>query len=185
MHTTLLALIALPGLIFWTPIFIVARRQAYYTARSGPTIDVYDEVAQTKLLYGLGSFLLVYSITLIWSWYSARGVLFPAIWVPLLMWFTLRWTEDMLSAARSTRSIFRMICIGRKRLDELRDVRDGLYIRVVEVATGRLGLPRDSRELVKTQKGRRRWLGYFSVRRRRKKDWNEVLRTYDVTDYAE
>lgn len=78
-----------------------------------------------------------------------------------------------------------MICIGRKRLDELRDVRDGLYIRVVEVATGRLGLPRDSRELVKTQKGRRRWLGYFSVRRRRKKDWNEVLRTYDVTDYAE
>jgi glycerol-3-phosphate O-acyltransferase / dihydroxyacetone phosphate acyltransferase len=78
-----------------------------------------------------------------------------------------------------------MLCIGRKRLDELREVREGLYARVVEVATRRLGLPKDSRELVKTQRGKRRWLGYFSVRRRRKKDWNEVLRLYDVTDYAE
>jgi len=78
-----------------------------------------------------------------------------------------------------------MIAVGRGRLEELRGVREGLYERVVEVATGRLGLPRDSRELVKTQRGRRRWLGYFSVKRRKKKDWNEVLRLYDVTDYAE
>jgi hypothetical protein len=28
-------------------------------------------------------------------------------------------------------------------------------------------------------------LGYFSVKRRRKKDWNEVLRLYDVTEYEE
>jgi glycerol-3-phosphate O-acyltransferase / dihydroxyacetone phosphate acyltransferase len=184
-HTALFGLMVLPGLIFWLPIFLVARRQAYQTAKSGPTVDVYDEVAQTKLLYGLGSFLLVYFVTLIWSWSSARGVLFAAIWMPLLMWFTLRWIEDLLSAARSARSIYRMLCIGRKRLDELREVREGLYARVVEVATRRLGLPKDSRELVKTQRGRRRWLGYFSVRRRRKKDWNEVLRLYDVTDYAE
>ena len=183
-HSVLLGLLCLPGLIFWTPIFIVAGRQANRTAKSGPTVDVYDEVAQTKLLYGLGSFLLVYLVTLVWSWYSARGVLFAAIWVPLLMWFTLRWLEDMLSAARSARSIFRMLCIGKKRLEELSEMREGLYLRVVEVATS-LGLPRDSRELVQTQGGRRRWLGYFSVKRRKKKDWNEVLRTYDVTDYVE
>lgn len=184
-HTILLSLLSLPGLLFWTPIFIVARRKGHQTARSGPTIDVYDEVAQTKLLYGLGAGLFVYVLTLVWSWYSSRGVLYAGVCVPVLMWFTLRWVEDMLSAARSARSIARMIGVGRGRLEELRGVREGLYERVVEVATGRLGLPRDSRELVKTQRGRRRWLGYFSVKRRKKKDWNEVLRLYDVTDYAE
>jgi len=70
-------------------------------------------------------------------------------------------------------------------LEELRVVRKGLYERVVEVATGRLGLPGDAWELVKTSSGLRKRLGYFSVKRRRKKDWNEVLRLYDVTDYAE
>jgi len=184
-HTILLALLALPGLIFWTPIFIVARRQAYYTAHSGPIADVYDEVAQTKLLWGLGSGLVVYFITLGWSWYSSRGVLFTSIGVPLLMWFTLRWIEDLLSAARSARSIFRMLVVGKTRLEELRIVREGLFVRVIEVATGRLGLPRNAEELVKTQKGLRKRLGYFSVRRRKKKDWNETLRLYDVTEYAE
>ena len=184
-HTIFLSILALPGLIFWTPIFIVAGRQAYFTAHSGPTIDVYDEVAQTKLLYGLGSGLIVYTITLTWSWYSSRGIIFTSIGVPLLMWFTLRWIEDILSAARSARSIFRMLVVGRKRLEELREVREGLYGRVVEVATGRLGLPRDARELIQTSRGLRNRLGYFSVKRRRKKDWNEVLRLYDVTGYAE
>ena len=146
---------------------------------------MYDEVAQTKLLYGLGSGIIVYVLTLTWSWYSSRGIFFTSIGVPLLMWFTLRWIEDILSAARSARSIFRMIVVGKKRLEELRTVREGLYVRVVEVATRRLGLPRNAEELVQTKGGLRRWLGYFSVKRRRKKDWNEVLRLYDVTDYAE
>jgi glycerol-3-phosphate O-acyltransferase / dihydroxyacetone phosphate acyltransferase len=185
LHTLLLSIIAIPGLIFWTPIFIVARRKAYLTAHSGPKVDVYDEVAQTKLLYGLGSGLIVYILTLGWSWYSSRGILFTSVGVPLLMWFTLRWIEDILSAARSARSIFRMIVVGRKRLAELYDVREGLYGRVVEVATGQLGLPRNAEELVSTTGGMRRRLGYFSVKRRKKKDWNEVLRLYDVTEYGD
>jgi glycerol-3-phosphate O-acyltransferase/dihydroxyacetone phosphate acyltransferase len=160
-HTIFLSTFAIPGLIFWTPIFIVARRKAHQTAQSGPKVEVYDEVAQTKLLYGLGSGIIVYSFTLGWSWYSSRGVVFTSIGVPLLMWFTLRWIEDILSAARSARSIFRMIVVGRQRLDELREVREGLYERVVNVATGRLGLPRDARELVLAKGGMTRRLGYF------------------------
>jgi glycerol-3-phosphate O-acyltransferase / dihydroxyacetone phosphate acyltransferase len=101
------------------------------------------------------------------------------------MWFTLRWIEDWLAAARSARSIWRMLCVGGKRLEELRGVREGLWERVMGVAVGRLGLPREARELVVSKRGMRRRLGYFSVKRRRKKDWNEVLRLYDVTDYAE
>jgi glycerol-3-phosphate O-acyltransferase/dihydroxyacetone phosphate acyltransferase len=101
------------------------------------------------------------------------------------MWFTLRWIEDIASAARSVRSIWRMLRIGRGRLEELREQREGLWERVVEVATGRLGLPRNAEELVVNKRGLRRRLGYFSVKRRKKKDWNEVLRLYDVTDYAE
>ena len=185
LHTLLLSLLALPGLVFWTPIFIVTRRQAWYTARSGPIVDVYDEVAQTKLLWGLGSGLLIYVSTLVYAFVSGRGVLFTSVGVPLLMWFTLRWIEDILSAARSARSILRMLHLGKGRMAELREMRDGLHERVIEVAVGRLGLPRNAEELVKTKHGLRRWLGYFSVKRRRKKDWNEVLRLYDVTDYAE
>ena len=101
------------------------------------------------------------------------------------MWFTLRWIEDILSAARSARSIARMIALGRDRLEELSLVREELYERVVDVATGRLGLPRNAEELLENKGGLRRRLGYFSVKRRKKKDWNEVLRLYDVTDYAE
>ena len=78
-----------------------------------------------------------------------------------------------------------MIVVGKKRLEELREVREGLYGRVVEVATGQLGLPRNAEELVRTKGGMRKRLGYFSVKRRRKKDWNEVLRLYDVTEYEE
>lgn len=185
LHASALALLALPGLIFWAPIFIVTRRQAWFITHSGPLVDVYDEVAQTKLLWGLGSGLAVYFVSLTWSWYSSRGVIFTSIGVPLLMWFTLRWIEDMISAARSARSIFRMIVVGRKRLEELLEIREGLYVRVAEVATGRLGLPLNAEELVKTQNGLWRRLGYFSVKRRKKKDWNEVLRLRDVTEYAE
>jgi len=78
-----------------------------------------------------------------------------------------------------------MLRLGKERMAGLREMRDGLYQRVIEVAVGRLGLPRNAEELVKTKRGLRRRLGYFSVKRRRKKDWNEVLRLYDVTDYAE
>jgi len=191
LHTLLLGIIALPGLIFWIPIFVVAGRQGRRTATSGPLVDVYDEVAQTKLLYGLGSGLVVYFMSLGWSYtFSVHKywMLFTSIGVPLIMWFTLRWIEDMLSAARSARSIFRMLVIGRAKLEELRVLREDLLERVMEVAVKRLGLPRDAEELVASGKGgglMRRRLGYFSVRRRRKKDWNEVLRTYDVTEYAE
>lgn len=148
-------------------------------------IDVYDEVAITKLLYGLASGLTVYIITLAISWYTSHGVLFVSVGVPLLMWFTLRWIEDILSAARSARSIARMIAVGKHRLEELRGIREGLFERVVKVATGRLGLPQNAEELLGNKGGLRRRLGYFSMKRRKKKDWNEVLRLYDVTDYAE
>ena len=185
LHTLILSILALPGLIFWTPIFIIARRKANQTAHSGPVIDVYDEVAITKLLYGLTSGFAVYILTLGISWYTSHGVLFVSLGVPLLMWFTLRWIEDILSAARSARSIARMIALGRDRLEELSLVREELYERVVDVATGRLGLPRNAEELLENKGGLRRRLGYFSVKRRKKKDWNEVLRLYDVTDYAE
>jgi glycerol-3-phosphate O-acyltransferase / dihydroxyacetone phosphate acyltransferase len=153
---------------------------------SGPLIDVFDEIAQTKLLWGLGSSLLVYISSLTLSWlFVPWDIRVVGIGVPVLMWFTLRWLEDMLSAARSALSILRMITLGRIRLAKLSDVREGLYERVVGVATQQMGLPRDARELCSGGEARRRWLGYFSVTRRKKKDWNEVLRLYDVTDYAE
>jgi len=74
----------------------------------------------------------------------------------------------------------------------LRVTRADLQRRVVYLAVHGLGLPADPESyFVKyggKDKGRvvGRWASktkYFSVRRRRKRDWNETLRLYELFDY--
>jgi len=73
----------------------------------------------------------------------------------------------------------------------LRDCREELAQRVNEFAVQYLKLPEDPEELVRenqTHKANSGWSGllsgsYFSIKRRRRKDWNEVMRLHDVTNY--
>jgi glycerol-3-phosphate O-acyltransferase/dihydroxyacetone phosphate acyltransferase len=64
----------------------------------------------------------------------------------------------------------------------------------MDMAVQSLGLPDDPEsfyaDLGGTEKGRVKgpWDStrrYFSIRRRRKRDWNEVLRLYDKVDYPD
>lgn len=105
------------------------------------------------------------------------------------MWFSLRWLEDALSAFRAALALGSIIAIGSARLAELRKYRDKLHERVVQAAVERADLPEDlqiflDKERRKEQGGRVGRLGYFSIRRRRKKDYNEVMRLWDKTEFA-
>lgn len=106
-----LLVISLPGLVLWAPVFIVAKWKGEAVKRKGPAWDTYDEarpfhlaghcspdarqqITQTKLVWGLAVGCLVYG--------GSMAVTLPiipvTIWaIPLLMWLTLRWTEDMVS----------------------------------------------------------------------------------------
>ena len=183
--------ISIPGLLLWTPIFITTFIAVRQFKRTGPVWDTYDEIAQYKLTYGLISGLCV--------WFSAMLLTFPvalftAVLVPLAMWMGLRWFEDATAAFRAFTALTRLMWVGEKEMHRLYEERTGLHKRVMELAVSTLGLPEAPEkhfgETGGKEKGRvrGRWdrgAKYFSVRRRRKRDWNEILRLYDKVDYPE
>ncbi|CAG8579214.1 16675_t:CDS:2 [Acaulospora colombiana] len=60
-------------------------------------------------------------------------------------------------------------------------IREEIKSRVQELAVNELGLPENPESFI--TKTRPRGMGYFSIKRRRKKDYNEVLRLWDVSAY--
>ncbi|KAG1731516.1 uncharacterized protein EDB91DRAFT_1154364 [Suillus paluster] len=183
--------ISLPGLVLWTPVFITTFIAVRNFKRTGPVWDTWDEIAQYKLVYGLFSGLSVWAACILFTLPSAAITTFI---VPAMMWMTLRWMEDAVSAFRAFMALARLLCVGKETLDEIRLTRRDLHARLMDLAVGTLGLPNDPEKFfVKSggkQKGRVRstWdsgAKYFSVRRRRKRDWNETLRLYDQVDYPE
>ena len=110
------------------------------------------------------------------------------------MWLSLRWFEDAVSAFRAVSALCRLLLVGQPTLKRLYDRHVDLHDRIMKLAVQTLGLPKDPEkyfvEAGGREKGRARggWESgrkYFSLRRRRKKDWNETLRLYDLVDYPE
>ena len=173
---------------------------------SGPTWDTQDEIAQTKLLYGLGTGSLVCMTSVGLGKYYLDWPVTMTMWViPGWMWLTLRWTEDLVSAFRASMALYRLVTIPDAELRRIREGRKALYHRVMTVAES-LGLPSDpEQEFIRMKKNieevtetgwirrrdrkgtvRGRWdsaAQYFSIRRRRKRDWNETLRWFDATEF--
>lgn len=186
-----LFIISIPGLILWTPVFLTTFYAVHNFKKSGPIWDTWDEIAQYKLVYGLfsGGFVWLTSIMLTLPFAS-----FTAVVVPLLMWITLRWLEDAIAAFRAFTALTRLLRVGEATAREMRDVREDLYAKVKDLAVGTLGLPEDPEKHFMERGGREKGrvrgklesgAKYFSVRRRRKRDWNETLRLYDKVDYPE
>ncbi|KAI6134515.1 hypothetical protein EDD17DRAFT_1774687 [Pisolithus thermaeus] len=186
-----LFIISIPGLILWTPVFLTTFYAVHNFKKSGPIWDTWDEIAQYKLVYGLfsGGFVWLTSILLTLPFAS-----FTAVVVPLLMWMTLRWLEDAIAAFRAFTALTRLLRVGEATAREMRDAREDLYTRVKDLAVGTLGLPQDPEKHFMEKGGREKGrvrgklesgAKYFSVRRRRKRDWNETLRLYDKVDYPE
>ncbi len=182
--------VSTPGLLLWLPIFATTFYAVHNFTKTGPIFDTWDEIAQYKLIYGLMSGIMV--------WFSAVAFTFPiayiTIWaIPVLMWMTLRWFEDAISSFRAFTALYRLLMIGRPMLKKICEDRVSLHSRVMNLAV-RLELPSDP-ELHYAEKGgkekgriRGKWDSgkrYFSITRRRKRDWNETLRLYDKVDYPD
>lgn len=181
--------LSLPGLLLWLPVFLTTFYAVYNFKKSGPVWDTWDEIAQYKLVYGLMSGLCVWVASVLFTLPVAGITVFA---VPALMWMTLRWLEDAVSAIRAVAALVRLLRVGKTTLWNMRERRKELHGRVMQLAVGTLGLPDDPEtyflEAGGREKGRvrNRWESgarYFSVKRRRKRDWNETLRLYDKTDY--
>ena len=180
--------ISIPGLLLWLPVYATTSYAVWHFKMSGPIWDTFDEIAQYKMVYGLASALGVYLFFVVVLW----PVAFITVWmVPLVMWLTLRWWEDAMSAARALNALLRLFLLGRHELGRTKAWRGKLHARVMRLAK-EVGLPANP-EIYFSRRGggekgrvRGNWESgsrYFSLRRRRKRDWNEALRWYDVTDY--
>lgn len=169
--------------------FITVNMAVKKVKRSGKPIDTWDEIAQTKLMYGLiaglGVWVFCMLVTLPFAPITAVGV-------PILMWLTMRWLEDGIAAFRACMALSRLLWIGKPELRTALCEREVLHRAVLGVAHD-MGLPDDPEAYFTREKRQRgqvkgRWdsgARYFSLRRRRKRDWNEVLRLYDKVDYPD
>lgn len=187
--TIFLSIISLPGLVFWIPIFVATQYAAARTVRTGPAWDTWDEIAQTKLVTGLGAGCVVWALSVL---FTLPFALITAPAIPIIMWFTLRWLEDTIAASRALRALVRLVLLGKPRLRALYAFRQELHARLMVLAVEYMKLPPDPEtyffESGGKEKGRirSRWeekVKYFSVKRRRKRDWNETLKLYDTVNY--
>ncbi|TDL26141.1 hypothetical protein BD410DRAFT_764512 [Rickenella mellea] len=186
-----LCIISFPGLILWLPIFASAQYGARKYSQKGPVWDTWDEIAQHKLVFGLISGICV--------WLTCILVTLPmapvtATVVPLVMWMTLRWLEDAVSAGRAFVALTKLLWVGKRTLHRMYEQRMDLHTRIMLLAVDYLGLPNNPETVFAESGGREKgrvrgpWerrAKYFSLRRRRKRDWNETLRLYDKVNYPE
>ena len=134
-------------------------------------------------IYGLLSGVIVWALAVLATFPAA---LITTWLVPVVMWFSLRWLEDGMASLRAAVALLSILAVGKKRLRELRVHREKLRRRVMAVAVERAGLPADpevSFDRYKEGTPRSANLGYFSIRRRRKRDWNETMRLWDNAEY--
>jgi glycerol-3-phosphate O-acyltransferase / dihydroxyacetone phosphate acyltransferase len=180
--------VLLPGLLLWTPVFATTFYAVHNFKKTGPIFDTWDEIAQYKLVYGLISGICVWLMATVLTLPVAPITFFA---IPTVMWLTLRWVEDAVSSFRAFISLFRLLIVGKPTLAALRNRREGLHERVKLLAE-RLNLPPNPEEYFAESGGQEKgkirgyWdsnTRYFSLRRRRKRDWNETLRLYDKVDY--
>ncbi|KAG7098823.1 hypothetical protein E1B28_000727 [Marasmius oreades] len=185
-----LLIISMPGLLLSLPVYVVTFYAVRNFKKTGPVFDTYDEIAQYKLIYGLISGVAVWVIGVL---ATLPFVLITSLLIPALMWMTLRWIEDAVSSFRSFTALGRLFLIGKDTLKEMYDQRKELHGRIMDMAIA-LDLPANPEEYFAQaggkQKGRVQGLWeskakYFSIRRRRKRDWNETLRLYDKVDYPD
>ncbi|KAG8705528.1 hypothetical protein FRC08_001630 [Ceratobasidium sp. 394] len=194
---TVLGVLALPGLVLWVPVFLTV---SYFTKKhkqTGPVWDTYDEISQTKLIYGLAAGTITWLVCCLASLSFAP---ITAAAVPVIMWMALRWTEDLVASVRATTALTKLLLVGKPEMNKTLLWRENIHERVMRLATERLNLPANPEAFFSTQsspgprwdtkggadKGRTQGLWargtrYFSLRRRRKRDWNETMRWYDQT----
>ena len=197
MQTCVLVLPAAAGVVMWFPIFYLCKYHERHVMQRKKKPTHVDEVAQYKIMTGvilLTPIIGLISLLLTWVFCSS---LVQMLWVcPLVtgyMWLSIRVIEDLFAAVRSLRALKTLMLLTPERHEELQTyewrahvsthacptrtrthrMRANLVARVSRRAhiCGKLRPP------AVTKHGF--WfevISKFDPRRRRKKDWNEVLR---------
>jgi glycerol-3-phosphate O-acyltransferase/dihydroxyacetone phosphate acyltransferase len=156
--------------MLWSPIFLITKYKTRKHVKTGPVWDVYDEIAQTKLITGLVVGIVVYVTACVLTF---PFILITSWLIPIWMWMSLRWMEDLVSACRGSVALVRLLCIGRENLSALRDVRASLLQDINALAKA-YDLNAILEQEKKCSAMPNRDFGYFNITRRKKKDWNEV-----------
>ncbi|POV99950.1 hypothetical protein PSTT_13457 [Puccinia striiformis] len=197
--------ICAPGLFFWIP--TLSSLATLLIVR-----DLKDvSILPTSVVYhvhpsSLTRFWTFLAFVAAWDTYDERRFndiwkrfinLFPNLPIvlvvfPIWMWFTLRWLEDLVATLRATRSLVKMLMISKSELKTIRNQRSILEKEVYKVAVDCCLLPTQNQDVlrddqqqeivIKNGKVTNSRFDYFSIRRRRKKDYNEVLRLWDLVD---
>ncbi|GBE85550.1 hypothetical protein SCP_0800670 [Sparassis crispa] len=183
--------LSFPGLILWLPVFASSYVGVRLLKSKTAMADAEVRIAHTKQLCGTFGIFLVVAVSTV---YAATVSPARALLVPPVMWMSLRWLEDGVSSFRAFVVLMRLLALGPTALHRLYVARENLRGLVMDFALQELGLPDDPAEFfAKTACGDKRrangqWTGgmdYFSIIRRRKKDWNEVLRLSEPVVYPE
>ncbi|CAE6408389.1 unnamed protein product [Rhizoctonia solani] len=144
----LLGLLALPGLVLWLPVFATV---SYFTKKhkqTGPVWDTYDEISQTKLIYGLAAGVITWLVACIVTLPFAPAT---ALIVPGIMWMTLRWTEDLIAGVRSVVALTRLLLVGKPEMSKTLLWREDIHARIMKLATERLELPANPEKFFSTK----------------------------------
>jgi len=177
--------IAGPGLLIWSPIwFLIKRKERDLLDKGAGWVD---SVAENKMLVGFLAVLTLIVLTNVF-----------APFVLMYLWLTMRLYEEAVASARSIFGIFRITMVSDDVLRQMIDLRKQAEN---DVLIGAALFPRSSAERIKEECGdniydnktdedinkRPRWWTNFDPMRRRKKDWNELLRLSDycTMDYVE
>eukprot|EP00924_Labyrinthula_sp_SR-Ha-C_P002485 maker-scaffold_16-snap-gene-6.28-mRNA-1 protein AED:0.01 eAED:0.01 QI:116/1/1/1/1/1/3/28/523 len=189
-----LFILCAPGLALWSPVWFLLKKNERYLLSKGETWV--DSLAEHKMMYGF--FGLVGVLGLVWI---------NKISIPLTiiyLWFTVRAYEEMVACVRSLAGVLRLwwfnlkdpkqieaVVEARRKLKQLIGeelAKKRFSSRVREEILAETDMKDDIYKLdpPEIEQKHSNWQN-FNIFRRRKKDWNELLRLSDycTMDYVE
>mmetsp|Transcript_22324 Transcript_22324/g.39569 ORF Transcript_22324/g.39569 Transcript_22324/m.39569 type:complete len:525 (+) Transcript_22324:76-1650(+) len=178
-----LFIIACPGLLFWSPAWYIIKRKERALLDKGA--GWVDSVAENKMLLGFAILVVI--------------TLFANFSAPLLLgylWLTMRLYEEAVASARSICGIYLLMKLPQDKLDTILKAR---LDAKRDILLASKMFPQSSADRILEESGddiyedktdqeteTHPWWHNFNPMRRRKKDWNELLRLSDycTMDYV-
>jgi len=174
----ILLIVALPGILTWVPVWLLIRSRERELVGRG--VGWVDSIAENKMMI---AFVFIVIAMFVANTYA-----------PLLIgyfWLTMRLYEEVVASVRSICGMYRLMMISNTDLQRIIDTR----VKLTPIINRAVGLfpvetaariMNDEKDNVFDDKSESdaihpRWWTCFNPLRRRKKDWNELLR---VTDYC-
>mmetsp|Transcript_11099 Transcript_11099/g.12705 ORF Transcript_11099/g.12705 Transcript_11099/m.12705 type:complete len:517 (-) Transcript_11099:631-2181(-) len=187
--SVVLTALSIPGMVIWAPIWITLRRAERKLLAKG--VGWVDSIAQTKMLYGTAYIITLFILC------SVFVSLPTAVSMMAYLFAIMRLYEENVANIRSICGVVRLRMISDNSLKEILELRTatkGAVLKVVKLFPkyDAEGIRNDNGDNVYEDKSKElldppKWWYNFSPFRRRKKDWNELLRfsDYCTRNYVE